>query len=69
MTDIEIETLGNLVITRTFYSMELTVEELIEQLQEINDKHKKVFVETDMESMLTPVSGVEEKHYGVIIKC
>lgn len=69
MTDIEIETLSNLVEIRVCCAMELTVEELIERLQELSDKHKKVFVETDNEVLLTPVSGVEEKHYGVIIKC
>lgn len=47
--------------------MELNVEELIEQLQEIKDSHKKVFVETNDDSLMSPVIGIEEKHYGVII--
>ena len=53
--------------TRKYYAMELTVEELIERLQEVKDSHKKVYIEQNDESLMTPVTGVEKKHYGVII--
>ena len=53
--------------TRKYYAMELTVEELIERLQEVKDSHNKVYIEQNDESLMTPVTGVEEKHYGVII--
>ena len=69
MTSIESLIIDTLNETRKYYAMELTVEELIEQLQEIKDSHKKVFVEQNDESLITPVIGVDEKHYGVIIKC
>lgn len=48
--------------------MELTVEELIERLQEINDKHKKIYIEEiNGDSFLVPVTNLEEKHFGIII--
>ena len=69
MTNTELLIMNRIVDIKTEYAMELTVEELIEQLQEIKDSHKKVFVETNDDSLMTPVIGVEEKHYGVIINC
>ena len=69
MTSIESLIINRIVDIKIEYAMELTVEELIEQLQEIKDSHKKVFVEQNDESLITPVIGVDEKHYGVIIKC
>ena len=67
MTNAEILIMDRIADIKTEYAMELTVDELIERLQEIKDTHKKVLVETDMEATLVPVIGVEEKHYGVII--
>ena len=69
MTSIESLIINRIVDIKIEYAMELTVEELSEQLQEIKDSHKKVFVEQNDESLITPVIGVDEKHYGVIIKC
>lgn len=65
-----LEELGNrLVDIYTNYAMELTVEDLIEKLQEVNDKHKKVYLEGLTELYMTPVTGIEEKHYGIVIIC
>lgn len=69
MTNIESLIIDRIVDIKTEYAMELTVEELIEQLQEIKDPHKNVYVEQNDESLIAPVIGIDEKHYGVIIKC
>lgn len=67
MTNTELLIMNRIVDIKTEYAMELTVEELIERLQEVKDSHKKVYIEQNDESLMTPVTGVEEKHYGVII--
>ena len=41
MTNIESLIIDRIVDIKTEYAMELTVEELIEQLQEIKDPHKR----------------------------
>lgn len=67
MTSAESLIINRIVDIKIEYAMELTVEELIERLQEVKDSHKKVYIEQNDESLMTPVIGVEEKHYGVII--